>query len=666
MNMTEIIKRAGSDSEVGAENEAAHQEAVDFVERNRDVFEHQARGRVQFEAAPPGLDTFAFDLESEPPKIYINSRFYKKRGLSDAKTAFGTMHEVQHLLEKKQLLAEPGGDKIFRKYLEKLKSSKAFNFLDNRVADLRENRAVVSSTNEEFDKLRQSLYKEDLVPEKDFTAEPRHIQFVEALSREAEVPDEECNISLEVRAKLDEVRAITGKDGRRLMDVIADPDTSMSTRLILQDKFLVPAIKALLEKDKEDYKNRTKGGGDGKPEDGKSGEDKSGQESNAQNAENKKTGKWFKRKSKGKKQKVEKSQNGEPQESEKPLDPNEIFKEAYERAAERVPNAVPLEEIEKAFKSWQEKLGESPVDRADKEYAEKLGVKTGDLRRYREIVASLENIKNPETGQSIIEELRDLFAKIIAKRLKPGQKPHYPVEEGEDLVHPAEAVSEVKAGNLEPKVWETHEVAEIKGKRFGEVEITLICDRSSSMTQGSKLPEQRRAAVLAMEALKDFSEQCEEEKTRVDKPLEIRSEVYSFQQNSDDSTPLKKMSAGLGEKERIDVAAAISSAPGGTTDFVPLETIEKGLEEEARQKIKEGELKKIIIVFTDGESNDSGRVRNILEKLRGSGVVVIGVGITKDGQAALITYAPDARLAEKAEDLAGVLADLLKEHLADI
>ncbi len=668
MSKENIRQNDNLDQDNTSENITAHQEAVDFVKKNRDFYEHYARGGVQFEAAPPDLGTFGCDLLADPPKIYLNSRFYKKRGLSDQKTSFATLHEVEHLLEKKQLLSEKGGDKIFQKYIEKLKASEAFNFLDNRVADLRENRAVVSKTNPEFDALRRTLYREDLVPGKDFTAEPRHIQFVEAISREGEVPDEQCVVSPEVRVKLDEIKAITGKDGRCLMDAIADPVTSMSDRLVLEDKFLWPAVQELLKQDKEDYKNNQDKKGEGKeggeaPREGQEDGQQGGQESADKE---KKEGKG--RRGKKKKSKKEEPGRGESRQEggDKPLDPNEIFKEAYERAAERVPNAVPIEEMEKAFQSWKEKRGESPADRADREYAEKLGVKPEDLRRYRDIVQSLEKITNPETGESAVEELRNLFARIIARRLKLAPAPRYPVEEGEELVNPAEAIAEVKAGNLEPKVWETYEIKEIKGKRFGEVEITLVCDRSSSMTEGTKLPEQRRAAVLVMEALKEFAEQCDEERVNMNKPLEIRSEIYSFKQSSADSIPLKKMSKELGEKERIDVMAAISSAPGGTTDFVPLETVEKGMSEETRQKITEGELKKIMIVFTDGKSNDPSRVRNILEKLRSAGVVTIGVGITEEGKAALTTYAPDARLAEKAEDLTRILTDLLKEHLADI
>lgn len=308
------------------------------------------------------------------------------------------------------------------------------------------------------------------------------------------------------------------------------------------------------------------------------------------------------------------------------------------------------------------------MDRADNEYAEKLGVKKGDLQKYRDIVRSFEKIINPETGENIIQELRDLIERIIAKRLKPVQAPRYPLEEGEDLVDSAQLVADVKSGNLEPKVWETTEVKEKRGDRFGEVEITLVCDRSSSMAEngGARLREQQKAAVLMMEALKEFAERCDEEKVNLEKPLEVKSEIYAFQQDENDAKPLKKMSKELGEKERIEAARILSSAPGGTTDFIPLETINKNLDDDAKKKISEGELKKIIVVFTDGESNDADRTKKILKTLRESGVIAIGIGVTKDGEAAIETYAPVARLAEKAEDLALILADLLKEHLANI
>lgn len=630
-NETEKSKKESSES--------SHKEAVEFVEKHRDFFEHFARGRVKFEPAPEGLDTFAFDLEKNV--IYVNSRFYKERGLSEEKTSFAVSHEIEHFLEKAELLAEEKGDRVFEKYLKQIKESEAYSHMDNCVADVRENRSVVAKTNQSFHEIEIDLYKNDLFKETDFRDRPRHVQFSEALLRECRVPDEKCAVAPEVREKLGALQNMKTESGANFLDVLTNPAVPMSLRLALQNERIWPIVKELLEKDMQEKKREKKKKGKSGKEKGKNG-----------------------RKEKGK-GKAGKSAEREKEESEE-KDPNKIFKNDYETAKKRMPHAFPKEEIEKAFKKWRKARSENPLEKADKEYAEKLGVKKEDLQKYRDIVKNFERIKNPETGVSAVEELRELIAKIVAERLKPAPFPRYPVEEGEELVDPTELVSQVKAGNLEPKVWETYEIKEKKGKKFGEVEITLVCDRSGSM-DGAKLIEQQKAAVLLMEALKEFADACDEEKINMDKPLEVRSEIFSFQATADDGKPLKKMSKELGEKERIEIAAVLSSTPGqSTTDFMPLENIAAGLDEELKQKIAEGEVKKIIIVFTDGVSDNPQRVKNILEKLRNEGIIAVGVGITEESRAALDTYAPNARLAETAEKLPLVLTELLKEHLAGV
>ncbi|OHA93463.1 MAG: hypothetical protein A3H52_01535 [Candidatus Zambryskibacteria bacterium RIFCSPLOWO2_02_FULL_39_26] len=629
-----------------------HQEAVEFVERNRDIFEQVARGRIQFAPAPPGLDTFAFDLETNT--IYVNSKFYQSLGLAETQTTFATLHEIIHFLQKKQILAESGGEKVFEKYINRIEKSGAYNLMDNHMADVQVNSTVVEKTNSSWAQTEDDLYKNNFFKNTNLTAEPRHVQFSYAL-HELRGFDDIYTVAPEVREKLEELKAVKAKDGTRLVDIIADPETPMSLRIRLQDRFLWPMVKDLLDKDMEDEKKKPK---DGEGQSGKSGE---------KPQEGKNKPKKVKNDKKNDKPESANGKREKPEEGERNPDPNEVFKEAYDRARERVPNAVPIEEIKKAFKEWKKNVKEDPLQKADTEYAEKIGVKKEDLQRYRKIVDELGKITNPETNETIVEELRVLIERIIAKRLKPKHAPRYPVEEGEDLADPAQLVADSKAGNFEPKVWETLEVKERPGNRFGEVEITLICDRSSSMTNPqSKLVEQRKATVFLMEALKEFADRTEEETINLSKPLEVRSEIYAFQQSDEDGTPLKPMSKELGEKERIDVMTKISSAPGETTDFVPLEQIMAGLDDEAKRKIKEGELKKIVVVFTDGDSNDKARVQRVLKELRDFGIVAAGVGITKDGKSAITTYAPTAYLAEQAEKLPVILADVLKDSLRDV
>ena len=172
-----VVIRQEGDENKAAESEAEHKEAVDFVNLHRDLFEHRLRGHAEFKPAPPGLHTFAYDLENNT--IYLNSRFYRSRGFSEEKTAFATMHELEHFKEKLALLKEKDGAKIFERYLARLQKSKAYGLLDNCVADTHENETVVTGTNESFAKIEHTLYTEDLFPETDMTGKPKHIQLVE-------------------------------------------------------------------------------------------------------------------------------------------------------------------------------------------------------------------------------------------------------------------------------------------------------------------------------------------------------------------------------------------------------------------------------------------------------------------------------------------------------
>lgn len=650
-----------------------HTEAVALVEKHRDFFEHYAKGKIKIEPAPKGMETFAFNLEKNT--IYINSMFYKKLGLSEEKTVFATLHEIEHFMEKLQILSEDGGEKSFEKYLKKIKASRAFGIMNNCVSDIRENRAVVGKTNKGMGELEEKTYQEDLFPETDFSSLPRHIQFSQALLREARVSGEKCQVSPEVRQALDETAKVKG-----LMEIMTNPETPMSMRLKLQDKYIWPKMEALLEKDMEDKKKQKeqekKEKEEGK-EKGEQGEGQGGQEDEEKDEEGQAKGKNKKGKAsqeKGKKKgptapshsSADEGKRGEKDEGEE-TDPNKIFADEYAEAEKKFPEAVPAEEVEKAFKEWKEaQKGKGSADKADEDYAKKIGVEKKDLQDYRKITESLEKIVNPETDVSIIEELKNLFSRIISKRLKLAQAPKYPVEEGDELTDPAQLVADVKSGNLQPKVWEDTEIKEKKGDRFGEVEITLVCDRSDSMA-GQKAEEQRKSAVLVMEVLKEFADLCEEEKRNIDKPLQVKSEIYSFAGSSEDKIPLKKMSAELGEAERIKAFKTLCDTTGPrTTDFNCLEAINAGLDDKIKMKIKIGELKKMVIVFTDGESHDSGAVQMQLKKLRDDGVVAIGVGITSEGAPVLSTYAPNAQVVEDVKKLPIVLGELLKEHLKDL
>lgn len=618
-------KTAGKDETLEMDRK---ERSTDYFDAHRDFFEAYARGSVKVEPAPARLDTFAFDLKKDT--IYVNDMFYRtERGFSDEKTAFAVCHEVEHFLEKKAMVKEKGGDEKFARYLERISSSRAYGLLDNCIADIRENRAVVEKTSKDFRDIEGKMYRDDLFPKADFSEDPLHIQFAQAILRERRLPDEKCVVAGEVREKIDALDGIANENKTKLLDAMTDPRVAMSLRLKLLDEYVVPMMEELKQKDLENEKRRRgeeKGKGDSEKGEGEGEEGKS-------------------------------------------LDPNEVFKDAYKKAEKGILGSVPREAEEKAFKEWKEEEKKQSVEAREEEYAKSLGVSKKALNEYRAINKTLQDVVNPETNQSVVEELHELFARIIAKRKKKWVIPKYPLEEGDTLDDPVGAYTEGVRGNFRPKVWEEHEIKEYRGNRCGEVEISFVCDGSGSMNDGIgvKRKEQQKAMVLAMEALKDFNDMVDEERSALVDPVDIQTEVYKFEGKESDRTPIKVLGKALIERDRITVCGELSQTSGSTTeDFTPLETIDSSISPEAGAKMREGELKKIVIVMTDGESSDKRRVGRTLESLREKGVVVVGVGITSGGSAVLETYAPRALVAENATDMPRVLGGLLEEHLRDV
>jgi hypothetical protein len=627
----------------------------EFVENHRDFFENYVKGKIKFAPAPKGLDTFAFDLKTNT--IYVSTRFLDDKGLTfqDEATIFAILHECEHFLEKIQVLANKDGEEFFEVYLRRLEDG-AYSYMDNRIADTRENSAIVSKM-ESFRDFEAVLYKEHLIKSGDFRKEPLHLQLISALSREFHIKDEECLVSDEVREEINKIKAIKSLVGISIIDIMANPNLPMQKRVRLQDQHIWPVVEKLRKKDienknKEDDNGDENNGGRGDDKDIDKGEegDKSGNQSSHKKGKNK---------------------NGKQKDKPKETDPNKIFKGDYDKVSkEGMPVSIPLDDLKRVFKDWQKENGkEAKEEKELKEYADKIGVKVEDLKTYRDIIQKLEEAFNKETGDSIRKELIALLERIISNRIKEEQKPRYPLEEGELLIDPVEAVVQVTRGNSSPAVWADIERREEKGQMFGEIEITIVCDRSASMNNPiNKMIEQRKSLVFLMEAVKTMNDSLDEadENGSIIKPLKIKLEAYSFQKSNDDKKPFLEMTDNISEKNTIESMVKVSTVSGSTTDFITLNSIREKLTDETKEKIKEGELKKIVIVFTDGGSDDKGEVQKELGLLKESGVIVVGVGITESGKPALETYAPDARLANVAEDLVSVLFELLKEHLKDV
>lgn len=664
--------------------EPRESESVGFVERNRVFFDRYIGDRsIVFKSAdgvqtPDGpLDTCAVDLSKDPPEVYLHDRFLSgEYGGSEPKMLFGTCHELEHIRELRELLREKDGARVWNDLQKKKESKKRYHVLDNSFDDVKMNRGVVARAPALSD-TRRELYSKDLFPERDLTNLPKHLQFAHVLNCENQDTGVEWIVKPEVRVAINRLRAMKGRSGVPFLDYASHPTTPMSVRLRLQEAIIEPIYEKFFEEDVEKKRQETKNNEQGANNSQQSAmDDRQEPESDKSGAGNKNPkagdqGEPIEGESKNGQPKAGDANGGESSPADvsdgEPRNPEEYFKKEYEDILKNFRRVISEEKINEAVKKEIERQaaeakpgGDQSGKRAFEAYAQAQGVTPEDLRAYRRFLDTVEEIENPETNERVVDDLRKVFENIITRRKRPQLLPKYPLPEGDSLAYPAEAVVRTRAGEADPDVWEDAEYREKDDTLVGDFDVTVVGDVSGSM-EGKKADAQRLAIALVLEALAEFSDELDDRRTELRHDLHVRTEGLVF---GDGAECVKALSEELSEKERVATHKRLGNPNGSSTrDFLALEELLSGLSGEDIEKLEAGKLKKIVIVMTDGESDDSSRVQVALGKLREAGVIVVGIGILKEGKSALVTYAPEAKLCERIDDLPNILGGLLKEHL---
>jgi hypothetical protein len=669
-----------------SQDKKAAGKAAQMFEANRDFFDNYTkRSNIEVQSANgvvingEELTTSCINLgDVKNPKIYLHDDFIEeKSGGSEVAGLWAAAHECEHLVELTGLLKEKDGAEIWRDRQDAMQADPSLHILDNCLDDVKMNKSVVAKapiTRGSF----HEIYDKKLFADTNFTKLPKHLQFAYAFLNEDPINGgRPCDVSSDVRAEVNRLRGVKNPEGQKLFDFMTNPAVGMKDRLKLQEMFFEPAYKKFKQDDDKNWeqpkdqeekgeKNNEKSEGqqgEGKPEEGQEGEQGE-----------KKTGeKNPDQKGKGEKHDANEGQKGDPDENGEPGDTagdrvNKKYEELYKKFDEAMKQAVPKEMEQKAVEEYIEKQSsvESYKERSLEAYAQAEGVTVEDLKGYRRYMEKVENLRNPETNELLIEEIREIFRRIIAERTAKLPQSKMPQSEGVTLRFPAQAVVEIKAGNAEPEVWETIEAKEAVKELIGKFDVTLVCDRSGSMGSGGKLEAQRTTAALTLEALREFGVDLEDASPDLENNLEVRTEVWSFGDDSQCEL-LKGLSETLSEKERVLVYQKLSQVPGSSTkDYKTLEAIIQSLDKEDLEKIAEKKLRKIIFVISDGDSSDAAKTRRMLAALREKGILVYGIGVTNEARSILTTYAPNARVCPDQNQLPVVMGELLKEQLESI
>lgn len=327
-----------------------------------------------------------------------------------------------------------------------------------------------------------------------------------------------------------------------------------------------------------------------------------------------------------------------------------------------IPDPIDFDDVEKEVKKIKDKIAKNQADEAKRI----MGVSQEAYDKYK---------KDFDVVHPFIEELSQSFDDVIQRRKTTKRKLRRPVREGVILSSSrlAAAVAEIHAGNTDPRVmldYETKDVIRISPSRL---EFTLVCDGSGSMNHNKKDVIQRQMAVLVIEALREFQERLEKQRRSGEHiTLDVDSEVRMFENND---FVLKPLSSSLTHAERVAMHERLVKLPGGSNNepatFLAIRN--EQFTTDRIEKMQRGEIKKVILFLTDGESESQiiqESIRDLERRASGdktdcSSLIIAGIGF-EGGESARTTYAPHGFYAENFKQVSEIFKKFLQEILEDV
>lgn len=632
----------------------------EFLDKEAEILAaYGLRGDITLERSNKG---WAFDFENK--RLLYDPNFFVERGYSLKETLFATTHEL--MAHYGELLRDP--EFVLREAKRYSQTRPHLHILYNIFEDVLGNRRIVSEM-PFLEETRTTLYREKMFPQTDYTDQSSHVQFVYGFIREAMVPGESAKLDPEAREALEQLRAF-GKDKTDVLDLVTTPTIDPRDRFRIMRSVVEPIYEKLYKRDLEQEKQKHKEGkgGESKEQEGPGQEGQPQPQGRAGEKKEKKR-KWpWQKKEEGKKE----GSGGEPKEKQKggkSADRKAVeeaikkFKKEYEAYENTHPEPLSPKEEEKIKETLKEiavqRGGLPSLDRSILEqWAKEHGVSPEDVIGYRNEYQEI---------APLIKELREVFKKIISRRLKERMRFSPQLEkEGEEIEEGslAEAYVESKAGG-EVRAFRDVERKKREEVGYGMLDMTLANDLSGSM-EGTKLVMDRKSKLLFMESLADFQKEIEEAEFEngVSLGLEIRTETRAFGDFGD--AELKKLGPRLDEKERISVWKKLHQAGGGTPDYLSLEEVLKSINTDYEKELRDKKRRKVVVVLSDGESQDSSRVQRALKDLRDKGVIVFALGMTESGQAVKDTYSPDAEVITDINKLPEAVQKIILKHTEDL
>ncbi|MBK0418159.1 VWA domain-containing protein [Leucobacter sp. CSA1] len=269
-----------------------------------------------------------------------------------------------------------------------------------------------------------------------------------------------------------------------------------------------------------------------------------------------------------------------------------------------------------------------------------------------------------------IERMREVWQRIIAERVAP--RPvlaRRPEPEGEtlDTETLASTVAQVVSGVRRPDAFRRRAARLRRTRRAGSTDYVLLVDRSASM-QGLPAEAAADAALVMLEALAGVERDIAEAElaSGVELDLEIRTALIVFDASA---VVVKPLAGALDDASRRALHAEVRSPRGSTNDGAALRAAAEQLgvvagpgSDPLAAPARDGvERRRIVVLVSDGGSNDPVATAAELRRLRAAGVTVFGIGV--GGDEVVHRFAPGSTRVDDPRRLPEVLGELIEREL---
>jgi von willebrand factor type A domain len=573
--------------------------------------------------------------DPETGSFTIDPSFFIEKGYSADHCVFATLHELMaHVRDIKRDPVFSARQDAFVASSKDPQEQQARHIFNNTLTDIHGNKQIMNML-PAMQEVGADIYDSRLFPTKhdgelvDYTNIPMHLQFLYKIIRQEMIPNSKTPVRQEVDEAINQLRNFQGGQVD-LISFLTDPSArgSSGKKLSGSDRFdywltqIWPQYETLIRLDKQEAKDTQQQNG-GQQTDGNASEQHSNPPQNGDNQQDTNSfsdayADYF--------------DNKHPE----PFSPEE-----HQKIHDAIHKAVQEDRRTKVTPEQQERARRATANRR---YQEQTGHSLQEKQQYDNEVKRLHRQINQmrQVFQSVLDE-------VVATRRGLSRRAH---QDG-DILDPnrlAQTIIDIKS-SVAPEASQRYETMRGRAELNCKTDYFFVFDCSASMS-GKPAQAAASCAVIMLEGLASMERDIRklEKEQAVDlSDLSIRTSLYTFGNNA---TCHKPLGSSLSDKQRLDTYTAIAAASaGGTADYLALQEIAALPHDQDRQRI--------IVVVTDGISNDPGTARAAVSQLRrDQNTVVYGVSIGSDAAEQL--YAPNAKLINDPKDLPNVLQSFIE------